>query len=99
MGGSLTSPIVDSRIEERAARGLSNAPVTVQGLLRRAYEGNASPRQAIKAFCLQCTGYDREAVRKCTAPACPLFAYRPFVAGDPGAPEKTREALMLAKKA
>ena len=35
-------------------------------------------RAAIKAFCLECVGWQKEEVRKCTALACPLFAYRPY---------------------
>jgi hypothetical protein len=44
----------------------------------RAAEGTASPREAIKAFCLECVGYKRVEVRRCTATACPLWAYRPW---------------------
>ena len=33
---------------------------------------------AVKAHCLECVGWEREEVRRCTAPACPLFAYRPY---------------------
>ena len=48
------------------------------GIVRKAYEGEASPRAAIKAFCLYCTGYDRATVADCTSFACPLHPYRPY---------------------
>ncbi len=44
----------------------------------RAASGKASPRQAIKAFCLDCVAWDREQVRDCTGVDCPQFLYRPF---------------------
>ena len=53
------------------------APESSRGLLKRCWAGKASPREAIKAQCLECQGYDREAIITCTAPACPLYAYRP----------------------
>jgi hypothetical protein len=44
--------------------------------LRRAYAGR-SLRAAVNAFCIECNGFDAAAVRECTAPACPLWSYRP----------------------
>jgi hypothetical protein len=43
---------------------------------QRAYAGN-SLRAAVNAFCVECNGFDAAAVRECTAPACPLWPYRP----------------------
>ena len=67
--------------QRRAAiveRRISEAPGSSQKLLARAFCGAASPRAAIKAMCLQCTGFDREAVRNCTGWSCCLWEYRPF---------------------
>ena len=44
----------------------------------------STPLRAIRAFCLECVGYDRNEVKLCTAgprlaedePGCPLFEYR-----------------------
>lgn len=47
------------------------------GTFKRAYEGT-SLRASINAFCLECLGGDRAAIRTCTAPACPLYEVRPF---------------------
>ena len=33
---------------------------------------------AVKAFCLECCGWKPQEVRSCSAPACPLWAVRPF---------------------
>ena len=48
------------------------------GAFRRVYEGKASPRQAIKAKCLECCWLDEAAIRECTATACPLWRFRPY---------------------
>ena len=37
-----------------------------------------SRQSAIKAFCMECVGWEREEVRNCTATACPLWAHRPW---------------------
>lgn len=44
---------------------------------RKAMSG-MSKAAALKAFCLECTNWEREEVRKCTSPACPLYPYRPY---------------------
>lgn len=57
---------------------INDAPPFAQNTLSRAFSGAASPRGAIKATCLACTGYERLAVRNCTGWTCPLWAYRPY---------------------
>jgi len=65
-------------MHELANKRVAEAPESCQGILTKAYDGEASPRAAIKAFCLQCVGYKREDVTNCVAQACPLHAYRPY---------------------
>ncbi len=65
--------------EERIAETLPR----YQGIMRRALDGTASPRQAIKAFCLHCVGDLRDQITNCTGYACPLYAYRPYQDPDP----------------
>ena len=69
-GQSVNSP----RIEERGA----GIPARYQPLFNRSISGKASPRDAIKAKCLECMGYKKAEVRLCTAPTCPLFTLRPY---------------------
>jgi hypothetical protein len=57
---------------------IAEAPESSKNTLTRALCGNASPRGAIKAFCLQCVGFVRSDVKNCTARACALHAYRPY---------------------
>ncbi len=48
-----------------------------------AVSGKASPRNAIKAFCIECMGWQRAEVSNCTSIECPLNLYRPYrKAGD-----------------
>ncbi len=42
-------------------------PESARGTYQRAATGQASPREAIKAFCFGCNGDDRQAVSECTA--------------------------------
>ena len=69
---------VEAKIEKRRARRLEACPPSCKRLLASCWSKNASPRQAIKAFCTECVGYDRAAVAACTAYECPLWQYRPY---------------------
>ena len=72
-----------SGLSEAAARAihkrLLEMPKTVQNGYLRAISGRSKPA-GIKAHCLECVGWVRAEVTLCTAPACPLFPYRPFQA-------------------
>lgn len=68
---------VEQKIEKTRARRLEACPRSSKRLLVSCWEKKASPRKAIKAFCAECVGYDRESVAGCTAYACPLWRYRP----------------------
>ena len=67
------------KLTEHQLEEIEHAPVLYRGILKRAYQGKASPREAIKAMCLMCHGYeDRERITDCTAYACALHAFRPY---------------------
>lgn len=61
----------------RAAR-LATTPESAKGHFVAAWAGKCSPRRAIKAQCLECLGFDRQAITDCTGWACSLWAFRPF---------------------
>lgn len=65
-------------ITSKRARRLELCPASARSLLARRYSRKASPRQAVKAFCQECCGYDRAAIRDCTAFACQLWNLRPY---------------------
>ncbi len=64
---------------------LRTVPDKSRGVVERALAGTASPRSAIKAHCLTCSGFDRAEVAACTVWRCALHPYRPFQPG--GGPE------------
>lgn len=69
---------LNQKSDAKRAQRLETCPVSARTLLTRCWSKNASPRQAIKAFCHECQGYDRLAITQCSAPACPLYEYRPY---------------------
>jgi hypothetical protein len=73
-----------ARIAQRAGQ----MPKSCRAGYLKAAEGKASPREAIKAQCLECVAWNRAEVRRCTATACPLWMYRPWT----GSEEKERPA-------
>ena len=72
----------DELIRQRRASELAATPLLYRGIKERAFAGTASPREAIKAFCLYCAGDMRSEIRDCSSYACPLREYRPYQEGD-----------------
>jgi len=68
---------VDAGQEAAIARRLESMPETCRRTYLRAMQGK-SLSAAVKAFCMECVSWDRGEVARCTAPACPLYPYRPF---------------------
>lgn len=50
-------------------------PMSCRGVFERAKTSKAA---AIKAMCLQCTGFDRKTIRDCQSEDCALWPHRPF---------------------
>ena len=69
---SKVDPIRRPVVAERAQQ----PPLSYRAGYIRAAAGIASPRQAIRANCLYCLGWDRNAVSECTSSHCPLWTYR-----------------------
>lgn len=71
--------------EQTTAKRISEAPQSCQNTLARAFSGSASPRQAIKAMCLACVGYERKSIENCSGWSCPLWKHRPYQSEGGGA--------------
>jgi hypothetical protein len=69
---------LDAKIAAKRAGRLATAPSSWRGVLKRSWSPKCSPRAAVKAFCGECNGFDRDAIKNCTCWACPLWAFRPF---------------------
>lgn len=63
---------------ELTEQRIADASELYRPLLRRVYDGEASARDCIRAFCLSCVGYHRPAITNCSATACPLYLKRPY---------------------
>ena len=63
---------------------LAQVAESCRGIVERAFAGTASPREAIKAKCLDCSNFDRDEITHCAVVLCPLHAYRPY---QPNAPK------------
>jgi len=61
----------------KVALKLAGMPAKYRGTYKKAMTGK-SLRAGANAFCLECVGWQREEVRLCTSPACPLYPYRPY---------------------
>jgi len=68
----------------REITGLTDAQMatvaTIPPHFRLAYVKGCkgSRAMAIKAFCLECLGYERSAIRDCPSGGCALWAFRPY---------------------
>jgi len=77
-----TTLSLDEKIAAKRVGRLATTPESCRKLFVAAWSGKASPRQAIKAQCLECNGFDRQAIAECTCWACPLWNFRAFQKGD-----------------
>ena len=77
----MTAPAKPRKADPTEARRiafLATVPASARGIVQRAFAGKASPRAAVKAYCLVCSGFDRAEVADCLVVLCPLHPYRPF---------------------
>lgn len=70
-------PLPDGARGEAVARRLKAVPKASKRAYLVAVAGR-SRKAGIRAMCMECVGFDRTAVRECSALACALWAYRPF---------------------
>ena len=76
----------------RMLRQVSEDAPSKLGVFRRVYESTATPRQAIRAKCLECAWMNVAAIRDCTGTACPLWRFRPYQKAGSGQMEENHEA-------
>lgn len=64
---------------------IDTVPMKLQGFQRKALHGQLTSKQAIKACCQECVGFEDYKTRiiGCASFRCPLHKYRPYVSGLP----------------
>ena len=77
---------LERKTEQKRASRLATTPESVKGHFVAAWAEKCSPRRAIKAQCLECQGFDRDATTGCTSFACALWNFRPFQKSAEGLP-------------
>lgn len=80
-----------TELTEAQQEKLKRIPRHLRGQYREAC-GGRSRKVAIHAFCVECMGYERSEVERCTAPGCPLYPYRPGSTVPTGLTEEERQA-------
>jgi len=74
---SYLTPAENTRRIQNIRKRRSDMPTSFRRKYDQAQRGS-SQAAAIFSFCAECTGWDRDGVRECTAFQCPLWLYRPF---------------------
>ena len=64
-------------MNDKIQKRLNDMPVNYRNNYKRAMTGKYRAA-GVKAFCLECMGWQRVEVRKCTSDICPLYPYRPY---------------------
>ena len=65
--------------DARLAEYIATIPASARQMMGRALLGKSkSPRDAIRAKCLDCSNYAREEAAGCTVWRCPLFHMNPY---------------------
>jgi hypothetical protein len=64
-------------MHEKIQKRLDDIPCLYKNNYIKAMTGKSRPA-AVKAFCLECMGWQRTEVHRCNSVACPLYLYRPY---------------------
>jgi hypothetical protein len=54
-------------------------PKTYKWLWYKCFAGVSTRPEAIKAKCIDCSGYIKEEIIECTVKTCPLWNHRPYI--------------------
>jgi len=87
---------MSSEREAQIAKRQAEMPRSHRACYDRAVSGK-SRKAAMRAFCLECCGYEIREVFLCTDLGCPLYPYRPRSRVSQGAPESIPQAPELRK--
>lgn len=71
-------PNYNGKIREIIKKSLETTPETLRNQYIKTLAGKTSPRISIKIKCLECVGWEREEVARCTSYNCPLYKLKPY---------------------
>jgi hypothetical protein len=69
---------LDNLRRQKISNRTADIPKKYRKIYKQAVETN-NKSAAIKAFCLECVGWQKKEVINCSCLACPLFGLRPFM--------------------
>ncbi len=73
--------IEDSKSKQKRSEQIEQRRKQIPDIHRANYDKamrGRSMKAGVKAFCLECCGWQKEEVRLCSDLACPLYPYRPY---------------------
>ena len=82
--------------EAKIAERLSQMPKKYRATYNQAMSGR-SRKAAMRAFCLECCGWEIKEVFLCTDSGCNLYPYRPRSRVSQGTPQNIPESPKLKK--
>lgn len=81
--------------QQQIPKRRAQMPTLYRGIYDKAMSGK-SRKAAMRAFCLECVGWQVNEVHSCTDAACPLHPYRPASRAAQSAPENSAAAAESA---
>jgi hypothetical protein len=64
-------------VQKKIAKRRSDMPAIYRKTYDKAMTGK-NRAAGVKAFCLECMCWQKQEIKQCTAPQCPLYPYRPY---------------------
>ena len=64
-------------MNDKIQKRINDIPEIYQNHYKKAMNGR-NRTAAVKAFCLECMGWQRAEVKRCDSAACPLHPYKPY---------------------
>lgn len=73
---------MSAELSAEQLRFVASVPMASRVRAKRSLRGELSPRQAIRAHCLSCSGFVRAEAKACQVVLCALLPLNPWKAGD-----------------
>jgi len=64
-------------MNDKIQKRLNDMPSAYRNIYKKAMAGK-NRAAGVKAFCLECMGWQRNEIKNCDSVACPLYPYKPY---------------------